>query len=74
LKYSLPMGVNVESMDSKLSSSLFSKYFFIFDLINTWILQIFKSSTWSFDLSFIIMSRKGFWWTSLTTLMDQEAS
>jgi hypothetical protein len=24
----------------------------IFDLINTWLLHIFKSSTWSFDLSF----------------------
>jgi hypothetical protein len=31
----------------------------IFDLINTWLLQFFKSSTWSFDLSFIIMFLQG---------------
>jgi hypothetical protein len=49
----------------------------IFKSSTSSILDFFISSNLRLGLStflFIIMSRKGFWWTSLTTLMDQEAS
>jgi hypothetical protein len=45
---------------TRIANSGWISDFQFFDLINTWLLQICKSSTWSFDLSFITISCKGF--------------
>jgi hypothetical protein len=45
---------------ARIANSGWISDFQFFDLINTWLLQIFKSSTWSFDLSFILIFCKGF--------------